>query len=122
MATENTASSVSDVDVDFDDEETGVDIKTNVVQPVQSVSSAGGVIEKHSADALVNTPENSDKDKEKTVSETGGCSASFKKTMNCESNESGNWQFFNNFNFFVLFLIERKMFQTLNFMYGKGNF
>ena len=45
-----------------------MDIKTNVVQPVQSLSSAGGVIEKRSADALVNTPENSDEDEEKTVS------------------------------------------------------
>ena len=69
-ATENTASSISDVDVDFDDEETGVDINTNVVQPVQSVSSAGGVTEKHSADALFNTPDNSEVDEEeqKTVS------------------------------------------------------
>ena len=59
-----------DVDVDFDDEETGVDINTNVVQPVQSVSLVGGVTEKHSADALFNTPDNSevDEEEEKTVS------------------------------------------------------
>ena len=47
-----------------------MDINTNVVQPVQSVSSAGGVTEKHSADALFNTPDNSevDEEEEKTVS------------------------------------------------------